>query len=445
MEPVLPPTIQILLDERLTETSSVGELRRKVKRGLLGDLKRQAVWSMEQFAYPDLVRSDDRVIPPSLTPSGAMNPFTWTSACVAHTCRVRSAKSFVQTLGVYGERIVLPDDFTASLSEPKPNSDAWMSSFLSDLAVLRELKPLVRKGVITFGSGSTAFCSDCREKAAEEAAVNLARRLRREFRFRFAGDKLRFGSESLFGRPLDTFRKLRAAEVELARELVQGGSRISEAAEHFALRVIADRLKRQMSEFLVDLATAQNLSSILVSGSRADVLCVRALEEGVGDLDSVHDWELARTIDLPWISKLTAEEVLILREEASTALPRFRELFLQAARVSDDSAASATSLVHDLRSQAAEVQAELDVVTSRGRRLSKTTLGLLAIGLTVYGTATGATSVTAGTLELLTMLGLIHEFQRHDSSEEKKLKSAPAYVLVKAKEIIDHRGHPGAG
>jgi len=93
-------------------------------------------------------------------------------------------------------------------------------------------------------------------------------------------------------------------------------------------------------------------------------------------------------------------------------------------------------VISELRLDAAEVEAELKSLNlGRGRRF-RTGAGILAVTMAVYGFAGGvaATSVAS----LISLLGLLHVSARKDEQELAKAESRPGYVLLKAREMLQH-------
>ena len=141
-----------------------------------------------------------------------------------------------------------------------------------------------------------------------------------------------------------------------------------------------------------------------------------------------------RSVDVPWVSELDALQIVQLRQEASKALPAFREQMARALCTGDSS--SAQSVVHDLREQAAEVRAELGVSRDKSARYWKTAYGLLGLGLSAYGVANE--QILPGVAGLLPVLQLLIGHKTGHEASVAKLESRPGYVLVKAQQLLAH-------
>jgi hypothetical protein len=61
---------------------------------------------------------------------------------------------------------------------------------------------------------------------------------------------------------------------------------------------------------------------------------------------------------------------------------------------------------------------------------------MLGMGIAVYGAAVG--HAFAGESVLLTTLGLLHASAGAGHKEQVKAERKPAYVLLKAKELLEH-------
>jgi hypothetical protein len=131
--------------------------------------------------------------------------------------------------------------------------------------------------------------------------------------------------------------------------------------------------------------------------------------------------------------------VLALREEADSALPALRASFVQEIVRSNGKVRSIADAIDKLRAEAADVERELSASTIGPEQAFRATYGLLGMGVTIYGLASGQPA--AATAGLLSVLGLLHQSGRKDHQALAMAKSHPAYVLVKAKELSEHAPH----
>jgi hypothetical protein len=144
-------------------------------------------------------------------------------------------------------------------------------------------------------------------------------------------------------------------------------------------------------------------------------------------------------VHLPAISLLTVEEVLRLKDEAASALPAFRGLLAQ--RLADaptDSAKTAGRVLSELRSHAPAVKEELASWARSSRsRLEKAVVSG-AFSLVLYSMVNPA-AAPAALAAVLAGLYAVHGARAKEEVETAKLKAQPAYVLVKADEILQQR------
>jgi hypothetical protein len=146
-----------------------------------------------------------------------------------------------------------------------------------------------------------------------------------------------------------------------------------------------------------------------------------------------------RAIELPWVDELNAAQIVELRQEASHALPRFRERMATVLRAAGHPASAdgaADAMVAELREQAEEVRAELRVAQAHSARFWKTTYAILGLGISAYGISTDQILASAG--GLLPIVQMMIDHARGPRKDVAALKSRPGYVLVKAQDILRH-------
>jgi hypothetical protein len=179
---------------------------------------------------------------------------------------------------------------------------------------------------------------------------------------------------------------------------------------------------------------------LLLAGSRSEALVISTLDKTAPRLSEIEDWEKLRTVPLPWVQKLTCEEVLALRQKASKALPRLRELLRTELIVPAADNRNLQQVVAELRSQALEVEAELDALKLPKERKFQVGMGALAMSFIVYGFASQSPPIVAGSLAaLLATLAHLRNTERDHDSQAAKLTSKPAYALLRAKQILTNR------
>ncbi len=350
-------------------------------------------------------------------------------------------------MGVWAEEAYIPDVFSIRLLNAPRISRRWLERFTRDVAVLRELLPLVRAGVLKFANATFVVCAHCRREATEDSAEILVREFASEFEFIHSHPSgwLKVRSVPILGESTIEYRippALRPAANTLVAS--QKRKRLPRDANELRRSLLKNLLNERLRGVFLDLKSAQALHSVVISGTRTDVLCVRTLEQGLPELANIDEWEQQREIKVPWVSDLTSTEVVRLREQAASALPRFREVVASSLAGSDDHVPrSPSAVISELRAQAAEVEAELKALAPRIRKRDRTTVALISTGLALYGFEAAGIPGMAAAGQLATTLGLIHGFARADGAEEAKLKSRPGYVLLKARELLSARSHQG--
>lgn len=195
---------------------------------------------------------------------------------------------------------------------------------------------------------------------------------------------------------------------------------------------LTSHLERVIAQVLLDLHSAHRLQSTLFSASRLDLLAIKTIEEAAPRLADIEMWEEERSIELPWVKDLSPGQVLQLREEAADALPSFRTLMNQLFA----GAIQPSVAIPQLRSEAAELAAHLKAMDLPGEKKFRNLVGTLGLTISVYGFATGFLPPAAALGTLLSMLGLLHQSAHKENEELEKLKSRPAYVLLKAQEYL---------
>jgi hypothetical protein len=196
-----------------------------------------------------------------------------------------------------------------------------------------------------------------------------------------------------------------------------------------------------MEEMLAEHMHAVNLNAVLVSSSRLHMLVARNAEGKLPELRRIEMWEDRHSATLSWIKDLTPSQVVALRNEASEALPHFREYV---GRVltdpQEESDRRARQVVQELRQEAAEVKSELARLKKSKRALFRNVAGTtLGMTISLYGLATGAAGESSALL--LGLLGLLHADRVGEHGALGKLRSSPGYVLLKAEELSRHTTH----
>jgi len=291
---------------------------------------------------------------------------------------------------------------------------------------LAPLLPLMKAGVVRFRSPWIATCAACSQEfeaeveSATEAVLRTFSRQIKVERKESGGYIVRTGN--FFIPPI-------------VHHSYESGSVNVPSSREYAESLIASEVRH----ILWTAREATFTRGAVFSNSRAALAGMLhydgRLPPGRRELRLFED---SRAFELPWVSELNPSQILQLREEASNAIPLFREMLARATTFngSEPCTAAATDLISELRAQAAEVRAELSIKRHKSARYWKTAYGVLGLGISAYGVATD--QALAGLGGLLPIIQLLIEHRATHESDTEKLKIRPGYVLIKAQDILAH-------
>lgn len=420
----VPPVVSLLIAESFDGIHTGAGVRRKLKR-MMAELSRQAEWSLDNYRYfdSDVAAVTDFVV----RPSGALDPFTTLESCGGVACLFRTAEQFARSVGLLSDRVVLPDVFTPYfLGGHVLDGDSW-HGLLRKIVVLERLKPLIEAGIVVFNDLPVRSVSPNERQQLSDAAIHVLDQIESELKFTRKSGIVEISTGSLFHRPLHkSFRIPSGREHETTRELGRAA--------------FIPELVRDLEDILQDLREAGRTRAILAAGSRLGVLAVRALENRMPELRTLDAWEATRSLELPWVDSLTPHEVVQLRGEAADALPRLRALVgKHIGRTSDDNDQRVVELVRELRAESAEVESELKTLKWTKQRGFRTLTGALGLTIAVYGVSSGFVPASVALGSLLSLLGILHSSERQDERDHEQLASRPGYLLLKARNLLEHR------
>lgn len=424
-DPHLPPSIELLCVENIKEQTLEEAIRSF--RQLLPELQRQAEWTVNHYEYFDKAPSTNEFV---AAPVGGLNPFSWHGKCNEPPCRLENARSFARTLGLYADRIIVPDPVTTAFigDQAEWDDDALVIRFLSDILVLQELKPLADAGIINFTTSSINYCSSCytKLKGQTNKLVNNLIDDGAEFPWLKVGDReYAFDTGDLHDPPL--MFTTRTEKTRMSKKQARS--------------IITDELSDEMIEMLLSFSGKTTTSSAVFSNSRLALLGLRGLEGTAVSARDVAHWEAAHSANLPWIGDLSVDQVLRLRQEAASALPSLRERLARNVGGQGGNGYGSfdeIGVVQELRANAADVEAELAALDVAGSRRTANIAGALGLTVSVYGFGASMLTGVEAFGTLLTFLGLLHPMSRTERQQENALKSKPGYVFVKAKELLAH-------
>lgn len=416
--PDVPPALLLLLNEVGSSASWV-EARRRIK-GMLADLRQQSeafqAASIKRQSYSrDPMRFDVHL-------HGALDLLS-SQGCAELKCRVKAADRVARSVGLVADRVWLTDHLSDQFVDFGRATNAKLDQVVSDIVVLARLLPLIIAGVVRFRSPWIATCSACAQEFNRQLTITskeVGTKFRRDFRIeRLDGG----GFVAHTGRCFDPPMHLHSP----------AGGKSAPSAAAFAQEYISDQLR---SVFWV-AREASMAGGAIFSNSRIGLAGLLQQEGRLVDRRSLLLMDKEREINVPWVSELDAAQIVQLREEASNALPAFREKLAKALSASDQiQESNSSSAISELREQAIEVRSELAAKRKNSSRYWKTTYGLLGLGISAYGVA--ADQVIPGVGGLLPVIHLLVSHKTGYETDIAKLTSRPGFVLVKAQDILAH-------
>jgi hypothetical protein len=451
----LPPVMRIACDEKLWTSDSPHALKRRIiSGGLLEELTRQAMWSLDEHAYVDAkhlsaaARSDR--VEFCVVPSATLNPFSPVGKCLSPACAPQASNDFVKTVGLYTEVAVIPDPLTAFFMSESDRDDEEFVILFRHLKVLEEIQPLFEAGVLRVATPVHSYCEDCNQEierfvteAADEIVAGISSYKAGVMGTKQQGFHLALELPVLqppHEHPLLARTRVTNSEAALLENTFRARNRKSKPGRKLLRRLMANTVKQEMNSVFFQLDTARRLDSLLLTGSRSEALVISTLDKAAPKLSEIEDWERLRTVELPWIERLSCEEVLRLREDANIALPRLRELLRKELIASSKDSKEVPTVVAELRNQALEVEAELSALTLPKERRFRAGMSGLAMSFVVYGFATQSPHLMAASMAgLLATLAHLRSTERDHDNKVATLTSKPAYALLRARQILKNR------
>ncbi len=343
--------------------------------------------------------------------------------CMDLHCRVQTADKIARSVGLIADCVWITDFLSERFIDFGRATNAKLDEVLDDIIVLSRISPLIQAGVVKFRSPFIATCSACNAEFNNQviiAADELYKKFRRDFKLdRHENGDFVIDTGKCFEPPLSLY----GTENNIGSFTISG----------FAREAITDELH---STYWVAREASMN-GGALFSNSRLGLAGLLQQEGRLHDRRSLLMIDKDREFNIPWVSELNASQIVQLRQEASNALPAFREQISKALSASDQNqSTSPTSIIAELREQSHEVRSELEAKRAHSSRYWKCTYGLLGLGLSAYGVSTD--QLIPGVAGLLPVLQLLINHQTGHETEIAKLNSRPGFVLVKAQDILAH-------
>ena len=431
----LPPTVELMLSEVPTFESPFELLDHLLKRGLVRELVAQAEYTRNKWQFEHQPRNQRGML--RLCPAGGLNPFDKWGKCMDVACTTATAERFARTVGLYSDDVVVMDTITSLILRFRPDAYGDRMLLNSNVAALRALEPLLRAGIVRFGM-DPPVCVQC-DKALDsfvasnvpETVTHLKEGLRYDLQERegefflglyFSGDPFAWGQPI----PPEIAARFRRTEVPLTPTRYEGVVLLR------FLRTIAESLERTI---LRGATTSVRSKGIFAA---ADPIIGRVWESAQGaQVEARLDLQQMQSVDLPFIGELTPAETIILREEASRALPAFRARIEASVQGAQDRGAAARA-VSELRAQALEVRAELGAVRAGQSWRTGLVTGSVGLAVGILAASPPAPVAVAALASALAAVSLMHPHTANAKKETAKLEALPGYVFVAAEDVLRH-------
>lgn len=418
--PGVPPAVPLLLSE-VALAKTWEDARRRVK-SLLKEL------AVQSESY---LNSDLDIKPASQNPTqlnihlhGALDLFTG-GGCSELPCRLEAADRLARSVGLIADEIWLTDTFSVNFISFGRATNRKLDAVLADVVILTRLLPLIQAGIVKFRPSVLALCSDCYStfnNQVDSLAHRLVREFRRDFRVKErAGGGFFVETGRCYDPPL------------MHHSLASDGP--LPTAKYFAEQIVTEEVRSA----LWAARDASVSGGSVLSNSRVGLAALLQQEGRLVSRGGLLQLEREREISVPWVSSLEPHQVVQLRQEASKALPSFRNTMARALVCSDDSLggrSTPSAVIEELREQADLVREELGARRSVSARYWRTTYALLGLSLSAYGVS--ADQPLSAVTGLLPLIQLLIEHKTGHEAEVAMLEHRPGYVLVKAQQLLKH-------
>lgn len=353
---------------------------------------------------------------------GAMDPLSG-QGCAEPKCRVATAERLARSFGLIADRIWLTDHISTQILTMGRATNIVLDELMLSALVLRPLIPLVEVGIVRFRSPWMPQCDACFaefEALVERTTREITPTFIRNFKkLKNPDGSYSFSADRCFEPPLLFWCPPSLSKLPSVREFAE------------------DKISSEVRSAIWIAREAEMTAGSLFTNSRIGLSGLLACDGQVLKKKDLILFENDRQINIPWVSQLNAEQIVQLRQEASLALPTFRERLARALTSSVESRSESTiDLIGELREQAAEVRAELIAKSKNSARNWKVIYGLLSLTVSVYGISTN--QIVPGLGGLLPLLQILINHKNGHGAEVDKLRTRPGYVLVKAQDILAH-------
>ena len=230
------------------------------------------------------------------------------SGCNALVCRIAAADRVVRSVGLIADRVWLTDLLTEKfLDFGRPTNDK-LNDIMSDVVVLARLMPLIKAGIVQFRSPSVVTCSSCSshfENGVQAMTAEILKKVQGEFSSH---------------KELDGSYRVSTGNCTDPPLVISGMERRPDT-RRFAMRWAHNEVRST----LWTAREAGMSGGAIFSNSRIGLAGLLQTEGRLGSMKSLLLLDRQRSLNIPWVSDLNAEQILQLRQEASKALPLLRE------------------------------------------------------------------------------------------------------------------------
>lgn len=421
----VPPAISLLVSEVLGSCEDWDTAKRRV-RDLLPELKlRSSIYSLKLSEQRSVGARPGEL---AVYLDAGLDLFSGAS-CADVNCRIEAATRLCRSVGLIADTIWLTDFISDKFCNLGRLTDAKLESILADTLVLSRMLPLIQAGIIKFRSPRVATCSSCHESflaQVDEIADELMAHYRGEFSYIDAPrGRLAVSTGNLFDPPL-IFRPPNA------------GRGRDEAALHAEA---TDVIRMAVGSALWNGRDAVRGRGAVFSNSKIGLAGLAHREGSIRNRAELQLLDDSQTLNVPWVSELSPQQIVELRNEADLALPSFRQMLSKTLAFGPDKeiGGGGSPVVDDLRDQCIEVRNELANINKSSSRYWKDGYVLLGFALSAYGVAAHQPAAALG--GLLSLIKLIIDHKSGTERDQDKAMRRPGYVLVKAQDILSHAQH----
>ncbi|WP_094820895.1 hypothetical protein [Bordetella genomosp. 4] len=420
----IPPAVPLLLDEVVQDGLDGGELIKRLIK-VLPELVKQSQFFLESSESYFYGETDPLKL--EIYMDGALNIFNTNVGCSALDCRISAARQMVRSFSLLGDVIWITDFLTEKFIDKRDISEGFLLQVIGDALVLKELEPLVRAGLIKFRSPWRPICQACLSEF-DRIVAGMTERSLEAYSQEFSVEEMKGGAYGLStGNAYYPSMVLRVFPSQWL-----GARRIpdpEESKRNFVYSAIRSAL------WSVNEATNRN--GVVFSNSSIAMAALAMRENELKNRRSIQLFDERHSIDVPWVSNLSAAQIVELRNEASKSLPAFRQMlgrhFLSTKNLNEQ---NSNDMMDELRDQAVDVRNELENTRKYSSRYWKSAYAVLGLGISVYGLGSG--NVPAALGGLLPILQLLIQHAGGTEKDLDKLERRAGFVLVKAQDILRH-------